>query len=195
MQRDEFELSGGEVTHWSLDEIDADVALSEQLDNLREDLAQIQFPSTGLVDVGWYPECNPEGLFVVVLIQNGDWEHPSLRREVSTLPALKDAVAEATRKARQLERQKPPVVTDEMFAEMKAKRDAQSAANLAAAKEKQHADGKEPFDMAAFEELYDTTGDTRTPARFERLYYLIHFSVRSLEEFAKLMTERDEWRG
>jgi hypothetical protein len=93
---------------------------------------------------------------------------------------------------------KPPkydVVDAERFREMNARADARRAADLMAAKERQHAQGKEPFDMATFQKLYDTTDDSRSPARFEELYYVVHSSrVRTIEEFAKLMAEHDLWR-
>lgn len=30
------------------------------------------------IDLGWYPDCDPEGSFRLDVIKNGDWEHPFL---------------------------------------------------------------------------------------------------------------------
>ena len=30
------------------------------------------------IDLGWYPDCDPEGSFRLVVIKNGEWEHPFL---------------------------------------------------------------------------------------------------------------------
>lgn len=49
---------------------------SEQLDNLSEDLVQVVYEGDYILDVGWYPEQDQDGNFVVQIIQGGDWEHP-----------------------------------------------------------------------------------------------------------------------
>lgn len=43
---------------------------SEQLESLKEDLLQVEFDEY-LVDVGWYPEYDPQGKFIVQLIKKG----------------------------------------------------------------------------------------------------------------------------
>lgn len=89
---------------------------------------------------------------------------------------------------------KPPIVSDEAFRQMTLDRDVRRAASLLSAKEEQHADGKEPFSLDSFNNLYDTSEDSRQSARYEELYYLVHSHVESLEEFARVLTEIDQWR-
>lgn len=78
---------------------------------------------------------------------------------------------------------------------------AEEARTLARAKREQHAEGKEPFDLDRFEELYDTSTASGTlPPRelrlrtYEHRYYRQHPEIRTLEALAELMRELDPWR-
>jgi hypothetical protein len=74
MRSDDIDWRGGVVTYWSMDEIDLDANLPDQAEagELREDLAQIEYGPTRLIDVGWYPECSRDGHFRVCVIGAGD---------------------------------------------------------------------------------------------------------------------------
>lgn len=60
--------------------IDFSKAFSEQLDNLTEDLLQVEFPGNFLLDIGWYPEYEPKGHFIVQLIKEENWEKPKYKK-------------------------------------------------------------------------------------------------------------------
>jgi hypothetical protein len=52
----------------------------DQLDLLVEDLLHIETPGGSIViDVGWYPEADPSGHFVCILVEDEAWEEPLAR--------------------------------------------------------------------------------------------------------------------
>ncbi len=91
---------------------------------------------------------------------------------------------------------------DELFRKLKARGDEQAAANLAAAKEKQHAQGKEPFDLDALVRVYDTSSEAghlgnreSRQRQYEVYYYLLYPEVMTLEQFANAKAKNDLWRN
>ena len=56
-----------------------------QEDSLVEDLLQVSFPDNLLLDLGWYPEFDITGQFVLQIIRNYDWDIPLYKREFSNL--------------------------------------------------------------------------------------------------------------
>lgn len=59
--------------------IDFTKPFSEQLDSLTEDLLQVKYADDYLLDLGWYPEHEADGKFVVQVIKEGKWEEPQYR--------------------------------------------------------------------------------------------------------------------
>ena len=93
-----FDFGEGEVTYCSW-EIDEFIPLCRQLWELRQDLIQVEYKNRNLIiDVGWYPDFNPEGQFVIQVIKNQDWEQPVLRREAFSVEESKVCVAELVEK-------------------------------------------------------------------------------------------------
>jgi hypothetical protein len=45
---------------------DERLPLAEQVSDLKEDLAQVEYPAGVLLDVGWYPELSLDGTFMSV---------------------------------------------------------------------------------------------------------------------------------
>jgi hypothetical protein len=87
-----FDWKNGQVTFWVLDRLRADLALGEQVIFLREDLAQIEFPNSRLLDVGWYPTLKEDGRFIVQVIKDKNWDDPVLHVEVPSLETLREAI-------------------------------------------------------------------------------------------------------
>ncbi|MBD5135691.1 MAG: hypothetical protein HDT39_06990 [Lachnospiraceae bacterium] len=69
------DLQSGKITYNEFN-IDFSVPYSEQVEELLEDLIQIEYKNGYLIDLGWYPEFNPQGKFIVQVIKNYDWENP-----------------------------------------------------------------------------------------------------------------------
>jgi hypothetical protein len=71
----DFDWRSAQVVQWHLDEIDGD-------DGLIEDLAQIEFATGVILDVGWYVDT-----FAIVIVRD-DWEHPLYERRVKDAATL-----------------------------------------------------------------------------------------------------------
>ncbi|WLI31106.1 hypothetical protein PSH61_08340 [Pseudomonas rhodesiae] len=54
------------------------LSAEHQLQNLKEDMLQIEYPNGFLLDVGWYPSFDIEGCFQVKIIKDFDWDSPTL---------------------------------------------------------------------------------------------------------------------
>jgi len=68
------------ITHgWTIayDEfhIDFNIPFHQQINELNEDLIQVR-KDDYLIDIGWYPEMNPNGKIRTVLIKNNNWNQP-----------------------------------------------------------------------------------------------------------------------
>lgn len=87
-----FDWKSGEVVSWDLDWIDEANPLSEEIDHLKEDLAQITFPGGKVLDLGWYPSFDPRGEFRVLVIQDGDWESPVFQASAKDFRSLKHQI-------------------------------------------------------------------------------------------------------
>lgn len=86
MKKSGIEWKNGVVTAWDIDELDLDKSIESQIELLKEDLAQVKFGDTIVLDVGWYPEFDPLGQFGLMVVRKQDWENPILQlrfREMS----------------------------------------------------------------------------------------------------------------
>jgi hypothetical protein len=61
----------------------------EQKWAFKEDLLQITFGDTYTIDVGWYPEFEPHGFFVISLIKDFNWQKPIMRKNCKKNSTLK----------------------------------------------------------------------------------------------------------
>lgn len=59
--------------------VDFSKPLLEQLDSLTEDLLQVKYADNYLLDLGWYPEYEADGKFVVQIIKDRDWNTPKYK--------------------------------------------------------------------------------------------------------------------
>jgi len=90
MKPKDFELTDGKVVYWDMLDLDFAKELKEQLDELKEDLAQVTFKNGEIIlDIGWYPEFSRNGVFVVSVIQNENWEEPLFQGRCKNLEKLK----------------------------------------------------------------------------------------------------------
>lgn len=85
-------FKSGTITYNDFD-IDPLTPFSEQKFSLKEDILQVDYGSY-LIDLGWYPDCNVEGGFVIYLIHNFDWENYIQRVEAKNLVTLKKRLQE-----------------------------------------------------------------------------------------------------
>ena len=52
--------------------IDFNKSFTEQLDELNEDLLQVEFKDNYMLDIGWYPEGDEDGMIIIQLIHNNE---------------------------------------------------------------------------------------------------------------------------
>lgn len=74
-----FDFISGEIVYDEFN-IDFSKPLEEQLDCLSEDLIQVKYEKGYLLDLGWYPEYETKGNFIIYIIKNRNWDKPIYKR-------------------------------------------------------------------------------------------------------------------
>jgi len=98
MKRTEIDWRSGDVTFWDLDFLDAGIPLPEQLDDLKEDLAQAHYGGF-VLDIGWFPSFSEQGTFVVRVVHESDWEAALFLEKPATLSDMLESVGRAVQAA------------------------------------------------------------------------------------------------
>lgn len=85
-----IDIKDGVIDHDSISWVGDDFQVTEDtVFDLSEDLLQISFNSQMILDVGWYPDLDVNGVFRVLLIKNMDWESPIVNKEFFDILNLK----------------------------------------------------------------------------------------------------------
>lgn len=66
-----------------------------KLDNLTKDLLQVEYPGDFLLDIGWYPEYEPEGQFIIQSVKAGNWDKPMYKKSCTKAEQLRENNDEA----------------------------------------------------------------------------------------------------
>ncbi len=83
-------LFDGQILYDELGLLEELVIPGDQLHLLKEDLLQVEsLDGEYLLDVGWYPEFNATGQFIIMIIKKCNWENPILIRKTSDIQSLK----------------------------------------------------------------------------------------------------------
>jgi hypothetical protein len=77
----------GEILHNDLSCL-TDSDFQYQVDSLKEDLLQVEYPPSLVLDVGWYPSFNLSGCFQIRVIENYNWDTPLFFATSKTIPSL-----------------------------------------------------------------------------------------------------------
>jgi len=88
MKKSEINWKSGEVIHWDINDLNLSISLNSQIDILKEDLVLVRFGKIITLGLGWFPEFDPQGQFVLDVVKWEDWENPIWRlkfRELSQL--------------------------------------------------------------------------------------------------------------
>lgn len=91
---EDISLRNGKIIFHNFD-IDPAIPFEKQKWSFKEDLIQITFGENYLVDVGWYPEADKNGCFVIEMIRNFDWENPLFEKQCKSYQGLKQCIQEA----------------------------------------------------------------------------------------------------
>ncbi len=90
-------LKSGEIIYNDY-EIDPNLPFKDQEWSFKEDILQIKFDRAEnyyTVDVGWNPEFDKNGKFVIQVIKHYEWENPVFNKRVKTFSKLKKCLQEA----------------------------------------------------------------------------------------------------
>ena len=92
-----LDLKNGKITHNDLKDINPNLDFSKQIFSLKEDLLQISYDNTDkyTIDVGWRPELDPSGEFIIYVIKNFNWEEPLLKKKTKKIQHLKQILIDA----------------------------------------------------------------------------------------------------
>ncbi|KQV12822.1 hypothetical protein ASC74_06855 [Pseudomonas sp. Root329] len=84
----------GKITY---DELSAlrNTDLSNQIDFLKEDMLQVEYHDTHLLDVGWYPSFDISGSFQIRVIKNYDWDTPLALSKAGSIRLLIEEIIAA----------------------------------------------------------------------------------------------------
>ena len=93
----DFSKNSGVITFNDFSVSD-DIPLENQLNELKEDMLQVEFPDGYLLDIGWRPSFEIDGQFKLFLFNDYDWEQPVYSDSASNLFELKDKIQIAINK-------------------------------------------------------------------------------------------------
>ncbi|MBA5808756.1 hypothetical protein F9883_12810 [Morganella morganii] len=72
--------------------ISENIDLSEQLEELKEDMLQVSFPSGYILDIGWRPSFEINGSFKLLLVKDYIWDNPIYSDSPSNISELKKSI-------------------------------------------------------------------------------------------------------
>ncbi|MGS2871674.1 hypothetical protein [Enterobacter huaxiensis] len=92
-----FSVKKGEIVFNEFS-LKKDIPLGKQLDELKEDMLQVEFPDGYILDVGWRPSFDENGKFYIYLIKDFNWEEPVYSGSAEDIELLELKVKQAIKK-------------------------------------------------------------------------------------------------
>lgn len=89
-----IDFKAGRITYNEF-HVNFNLPFSEQEDCLTEDLLQVEYENGYLIDLGWYPEYDETGKFILQLINNGNWKNPIYKKQSRDWEQLKKSLIKA----------------------------------------------------------------------------------------------------
>lgn len=86
-----FEQKNGVIILNDLD-LDENIPLPQQVDLLKEDMLQVEFPLNYVLDVSWRPSFQVDGKFYIVIIKDSDWDKPLFLATTDNINELIDKI-------------------------------------------------------------------------------------------------------
>lgn len=94
----DIDLQGGRVVYYDFN-IDFNIPFQNQKWSYKEDLIQISFDNGKyIIDIGWYPEFDEKGSFIISTIQTYDWGNPLFEKKCKDKNLLIKYIKEAINK-------------------------------------------------------------------------------------------------
>lgn len=88
----------GKVTFDNISSIDTLLDISGNIDDLKEDMLQIEYPNNIILDIGWFPSFDIEGHFCIQVIQDLDWGEPIMKIKCNSWKTLENSLDEEIQK-------------------------------------------------------------------------------------------------
>jgi hypothetical protein len=88
-----LDFAPGKITYDGFD-IDPAIPFEEQIYSLRQDLFQVSYGDQYTLDIGWLPDLDPKGNFIICVIIDYDWEAPIYRKQTNDLKQVDEFVKE-----------------------------------------------------------------------------------------------------
>jgi hypothetical protein len=92
---DEINFGDNVIKKYICAEIDKNTPLSSQIYELSEDILQVEYSNSCILDVGWYPEFDLKGHFSVLIVKDNNWENPISIIECDDCEGLISAINES----------------------------------------------------------------------------------------------------
>jgi hypothetical protein len=93
MDKTELGLQLGKIAYWDMDCLDPRRPPQDQLEHLKEDLAQVELSPNAVLDIGWYGQ--EDGTFRILVIREMNWEDPIFQARSTSWRGLAGAVSAA----------------------------------------------------------------------------------------------------
>lgn len=84
----DIQLKYGKILYLDID-IDLEKKFEEQNWSYKEDMLQIGFGNHYIIDIGWLPEHEASGNFILTVVKDFDWYKPLVRKKIRSIVNLK----------------------------------------------------------------------------------------------------------
>ena len=89
-----IDIKCGLVSYDDISFLTDDFNCHEQIDFLKEDMLQINFPRNLVLDVSWRPSFEEQGAFYVWMVKDQDWQHPIAQAKVFDVISVRRVMSE-----------------------------------------------------------------------------------------------------
>jgi hypothetical protein len=83
----------GKISYDDLSHINIFKDINSNINNLKEDLLQIEYPNNIIIDVGWYPSFDSKGTFYINIIKDFNWNSPVISEKCESFEELKGTLS------------------------------------------------------------------------------------------------------
>ena len=90
---EEINFKSGVVEYLEFN-INENLSFEEQQDEFKEDMLQVVYHKTLIIDIGWYPAHKKNGTYIISLIQNYKWDNPVMENKCNNIQELKHLLQE-----------------------------------------------------------------------------------------------------
>lgn len=97
----DIDFGPGEVAAFIESHFDPILPPDQQVGVLREDMFSVSYDTGEVIDVGWYPNMDIHGCFIVQLVVDGNWDRPARRYDCASYKEAETKVGDLVRMVRE----------------------------------------------------------------------------------------------